>query len=54
MEAGQFYEQVTRAYIEAVHSVLVGSRAAPEAASELQKQLINITGFRTGTPKLTE
>jgi trehalose/maltose transport system substrate-binding protein len=44
------YEQVTRAYFGAVHSVLTGDRRAPEAAAELQKDLVNITGFRTGPP----
>ena len=44
------YEQVTRAYFGAVHSVLTGERRAPEAAAELQKDLVNITGFRTGPP----
>jgi len=44
------YEQVTRAYFGAVHSVLTGQRRAPEAAAELQKDLVNITGFRTGPP----
>jgi len=39
------YEQVTRAYFGAVHSVLTGERRAPEAAAELQKDLVNITGF---------
>ena len=48
--AARSYEQVTRAYFGAVHSVLTGERRAPEAASELEKYLVKITGFRTGPP----
>jgi trehalose/maltose transport system substrate-binding protein len=48
---GRKYEQVTKAYIGAVHSVLAGQKGAPEAAAELQEQLIKITGFRAGPPK---
>lgn len=48
---GHAYEAVTQAYIQAVHSVLTGQKKAPEAASELEKQLIQITGFRPGPPK---
>jgi trehalose/maltose transport system substrate-binding protein len=44
------YEQVTRAYFGAVHSVLTGERLAPEAAAELEKDLVKITGLRTGPP----
>jgi trehalose/maltose transport system substrate-binding protein len=50
-EAGRGYEQVTRAYIHAVHSVLTGERGAPQAATELEKQLTRITGFSVGPPK---
>ncbi len=49
--AGQGYEQVSRAYIDAVHSVLTGKQGAPQAAAELEKQLKAITGFRVGPPK---
>jgi ABC-type glycerol-3-phosphate transport system substrate-binding protein len=48
---GGKYKQVSRAYIDAVHGVLAGQRAAPEAAAELEKQLIEITGFRAGPPE---
>jgi hypothetical protein len=34
----------------AVHSVLTGEKKAPEAAATLEKQLIQITGFKTGLP----
>jgi len=53
-EAGDKYEQVTRAYFGAVHSVLTGQRKAPEAAAELEKLLIKITGFSAGPPKTTD
>jgi len=49
--AGQGYEQVSRAYIGTVHSVLTGKKGAPQAAAELEKQLIAMTGFRAGPPK---
>ena len=49
--AARSYEQVTRAYFGAVHSVLTGERRAPEAAAELEKYLVKITGFRTGPPE---
>jgi hypothetical protein len=42
---------VTRAYISAVHAVLAGQKAAPEVAAALEKELVAITGFRTGPPK---
>jgi trehalose/maltose transport system substrate-binding protein len=42
---GRAYEQVTAAYIAAVHSVLTGERGAPEAAAALEKRLAEITGF---------
>ncbi|MBB6147406.1 trehalose/maltose transport system substrate-binding protein [Silvibacterium bohemicum] len=48
---GHAYEDVTAAYIQAVHSVLTGQRGAQEAAAELEKQLIQITGFHAGPPK---
>jgi trehalose/maltose transport system substrate-binding protein len=47
--AGQKYEDVTRAYIRAVHSVLTGEKI-PSAAAALEKELVGITGFRQGPP----
>jgi trehalose/maltose transport system substrate-binding protein len=47
---GQKYEEVARAYIRAVHSVLTGKTTAPEAAASLEKELVGITGFKTGAP----
>jgi len=49
--SGHVYEDVTRAYIEAVHSVLTGEQSAPMAAAALEKQLVAITGFKPGPPK---
>jgi trehalose/maltose transport system substrate-binding protein len=52
--AGRTYEQVARAYSGAVRSVLTGQRGAPEAAAELERQLIKITGFPTGPPQAVD
>ena len=51
---GNKYEEVSKAYIAAVHSVLTGARGAPDAAAGLEKELVNMTGFRTGPPRLAE
>jgi trehalose/maltose transport system substrate-binding protein len=48
--AGEKYEEVSRAYIQAVHSVLLGQSRAPEAAASLERELVRITGFKTGPP----
>jgi trehalose/maltose transport system substrate-binding protein len=48
--SGRFYEEVTKAYMLAVHSVLTRERSAPEAAANLEKKLVEITGFKTGPP----
>jgi trehalose/maltose transport system substrate-binding protein len=48
--SGQAYEEVTKAYMMAVHSVLTGEQKAPEAAAALEKRLVEITGFKTGPP----
>ena len=45
------YEEVTRAYFGAVHSVLTGERPAPEATADLEKYLVKITGLRSGPPR---
>ena len=44
------YEEVSRAYIRAVHSVLTREKSAPVAAAELEKELVQITGLRPGPP----
>jgi trehalose/maltose transport system substrate-binding protein len=48
--AGDKYEEVSRAYIQAVHSVLTRERSGPVAAADLEKELVQITGFRPGPP----
>jgi len=48
--AGKKYEEVSRAYIETLHSVLTGERTASAGAAALEKQLIEITGFKPGLP----
>jgi len=48
--AGNKYEDVSNAYIQAVHSVLTGEKAAPRAAADLERELVRITGFKTGPP----
>jgi trehalose/maltose transport system substrate-binding protein len=48
--AGEKYEEVSRAYIQAVHSVLLDQSRAPEAAATLERELVRITGFKTGPP----
>jgi trehalose/maltose transport system substrate-binding protein len=51
IETGTAYKAVSKAYSDAVHSVLTGELSGPEAAAKLEKQLIEITGFRPGPPK---
>jgi trehalose/maltose transport system substrate-binding protein len=48
--SGKKYEDVTEAYIRAVHSVLTGENGAPEAAAALESELVRITGFKKGSP----
>jgi trehalose/maltose transport system substrate-binding protein len=48
---GKKYEDVTDAYIQAVHSVLTGERGAPEAAAALENELVRITGFKKRPPQ---
>ena len=52
--AGRSYEPVTRAYADSLHSVLTGEKSAAEAAVELEKELVAITGFKTGPPEVGE
>jgi trehalose/maltose transport system substrate-binding protein len=49
-ESGSQYEQIAKAYIDAVHSVLTGEKPAPQAAAALEKELVRITGFKIGPP----
>ena len=48
--SGEKYQDVSDAYIQAVHSVLTGDKSAPEAAAALENELVRITGFKTGPP----
>jgi trehalose/maltose transport system substrate-binding protein len=48
--SGKNYQEVTDAYIQAVHSVLIGEKSAPEAAAALENELIRTTGFKKGLP----
>jgi trehalose/maltose transport system substrate-binding protein len=41
---------VSKAYADAVHSVLTHQSNAPAAAAKLEKELVQITGFETGHP----
>src|SRR6266481_3982548 len=47
---GKKYQEVTDAYIQAVHSVLTGEKGAPEAAAGLEDELVRTTGFKKGPP----
>ena len=47
---GKKYQDVTDAYMQAVHSVLTGEKSAAEAAPALEKELVRITGFKKGPP----
>jgi trehalose/maltose transport system substrate-binding protein len=48
--SGANYEAVSRAYAEAVHSVLTRQATAPAAAAQAEKELMHITGFAAGKP----
>jgi trehalose/maltose transport system substrate-binding protein len=51
---GEKYSRVSRAYFQAVHTVLAGQAKAPDAAAALEKELIEITGFNNRLPKTVE
>ncbi len=48
--AGNKYQEVSDAYIQAVHSVLTGEKSAPDAAAALENELVRTTGFKKGPP----
>jgi trehalose/maltose transport system substrate-binding protein len=54
IETGSAYKAVSSTYSDAVHSVLTGQNSAPDAAAKLEKQLIEITGFRPGPPRTAD
>jgi trehalose/maltose transport system substrate-binding protein len=43
---GKEYPQVSRAYFEAVHSVVAGKKTGTKAAADLQNELVQLTNFR--------
>jgi len=47
---GKKYQDVTDAYIQAVHSVLTGKKSASESTAALEDELVHITGFKKGPP----
>ncbi len=47
---GKKYQDVSDAYVQAVHSVLTREKNAPEAAAALENELVHITGFKKGRP----
>jgi trehalose/maltose transport system substrate-binding protein len=47
---GKKYQDVTGAYIQAVHSVLTGEKSAQESAVALENELVRITGYKKGPP----
>jgi trehalose/maltose transport system substrate-binding protein len=48
--AGQHYEDVTKAYIREVRSVVTREKPASAAAEALEQELVALTGFRRGPP----
>lgn len=49
--SGKHYPDVSRAYFTAVHSALEGRVTAERAMADLQSQLVQITGFKPGSPQ---
>ena len=48
--SGPHYDEVSRAYFSAVHSILTGEGDASQAISELETKLQSITGGKPGPP----
>lgn len=48
--AGGKYSEISRAYFETVHDVLIKKKSAAEAAAELETELIQRTGYPKGDP----
>jgi len=51
---GRNYDKVSRAYADAVHSVLMRKKSAPDAAAALESEIMQITGFAKGPPQPTQ
>ena len=49
-ETGQRYPDLSRAYYRTVHEILEGKKAAASALSELQAELMEITGLNAPVP----
>src|SRR5258708_14735822 len=49
--SGRKYQDVTNAYIQAVHSVLTGEKTPPEAAASPATELVRLTGFKKRPPQ---
>jgi len=50
IETGRDYRKISAAYTAAVYSVLTGQKRTREAAADLEKQLIKMTGYRARRP----
>jgi trehalose/maltose transport system substrate-binding protein len=48
---GKRYDEVSRAYFSAVHSILTGEVTPEKAMADLESELVKITGFKPGKPK---
>lgn len=48
---GAKYGEISEAYFTAIHSVLTRKKKAAAAASDLEKELVRITGFQTSTAR---
>ena len=49
-QAGMMYPEVSRAYFEAVHTVLIGKKSASKAASDLEVELGQMLKAIPGNP----
>ena len=52
IETGSHYTEVSARYAAAVHSVLTGKQTAAAAAAALEQELVTLTGYRPGAPKI--
>lgn len=48
--AAGHYDDVSKSYSRAVHAVLAGQKRAPDAAYELEQDLVKLTGLPSGPP----
>jgi trehalose/maltose transport system substrate-binding protein len=49
--SGSKYAAVSKAYYQTVHEILDSSADPAEALVQLERTLVNLTGFRTGAPR---